>query len=129
MRNDHSRWTARNPWLRSAAFAVGLASAATAALAQTPAPANGAAKAAPPAPAAASAPDPLEGVTVKGRRTDTGPLIPDDKKAEFDAQAARDAAFREYRQSRPPLTTDDKGISDPNDQSKDFPGLQSYLPK
>jgi len=134
MRNDRSRSIARNRWLRPAFFALGLASAAAAAaaLAQT-APPPSRAETAPPAPperaAAASNPQPVEGVTVNGRRADTGAPIPDDKKAEYDAEAAREAAFREYRRSRPPLTTDDKGVSDPNDQSKDFPGLQSYLPK
>jgi hypothetical protein len=71
----------------------------------------------------------VAGVTVIGRRPDAGATIPDDKKAQLDEEAARQAAFREYRESRPRLTVDDKGISDPNDQSKDFPGLQSYLPK
>jgi hypothetical protein len=132
MRNDRSRFIARNRWLCSAFFALGLASAAATALAQTPTPPNRA-ETGPPAPPerapAAANPDPVEGVTVTGRRADTGANIPDDKKAEFDAEAAREAAFRDYRQSRPPLTPDDKGVSDPNDQSKDFPGLQSYLPK
>ncbi len=132
MRNDRSRLTARNRWLRAAFFALGLASAAAMAHAQTATPPTRA-ETASPAPteraAAASSPDPVEGVTVSGRRSDTGATIPDDKKAEFDAEAAREAAFREYRQSRPPLTADDKNVGDPNDQSKDFPGLQSYLPK
>lgn len=134
MRNDRFRLTARYRWLRSAFFALGLAFAAGAALAQSAAPPNRAetAPAAPPErAAAASNPDTVEGVTVKGRdrRADTGATIPDDKKAEFDEEAAREAAFREYRESSPRLPADDKGISDPNDQSKDFPGLQSYLPK
>ena len=127
MRNDHFRLIARHRWLQSAFFAFGLAFAATTVLAQTVTPPNRAESGAPPA--ASSNPQPVEGVTVNGRRADTGAAIPDDKKAEYDAEAAREAAFREYRQSRPPLTTDDKGVSDPNDQSKDFPGLQSYLPK
>lgn len=133
MRNDRARLTARNRWLPSALFALGLASVAAMAQAQAAAPPTPAKEAGPPAPsehaAAASAPDPVEGVTVSGRRADTGATIPADKKAEFDEQAAREAAFRAYRASKPPLTADHTGIVDPNDQSKDFPGLQSYLPK
>jgi hypothetical protein len=135
MRNDRSRLTARNRWLRSAFFALGLASAAATAHAQTAAPPAQAEKAGQPEPpgnaAAASNPDPVAGVTVQGRdrSPDTGATVPADKKAEFDKEAAREAAFREYRESRPQTTTDDKGIGDPNDQSKDFPGLQSYVPR
>ena len=133
MRNDRSRLTARNRRLCSAFFALGLASAAATAQAQTAAHPTPAKEAGPPAPpeqaAAASTPDPVEGVTVSGRPADTGATIPADKKAEFDEEAARDAAFRAYRASRPPLTADHTGVGDPNDQSKDFPGLQSYLPK
>ena len=130
MRNDRFRLTARHLWLGSAFAALGLASAT--AHAQTEAPQH----AGPPGPAdsavvaaAPSTPNPVEGVDVTGRRPEVRALIPDDKRAEFDDEVAREAAFRAYRQSTPPLTSDDKGVGDPNDQSKDFPGLQSYLPK
>jgi hypothetical protein len=140
MRNDRSyltpRLTPRSRWMRPAALALGLASAAAMAHAQAVTPPAPAEKAGPPAAAAGSAaaaaaanPSPVQGVTVNGRRPDTGAPIPDDKKAAYDAEAAREAAFRDYRASRPPLNPDAKGVVDPNDQSKDFPGLQSYLPK
>jgi hypothetical protein len=134
MRNDRSHLAARNRWLRSAFFALGLASAVATAHAQTAAPAR-TPKASPPAPPEQAAPasdsDSVEGVVVNGRdrNPDTGATIPADKKAEFDAEAARQAAFRQYRQSRPPLTADQKDVGDPNDQSQDFPGLQGYLPR
>lgn len=130
MRNDRSLFTARNHWLRSAVFTLGLAAAATA-HAQTTAPPAQAKDGPPAAPGSASAAanPAVEGVTVQGRRPDTGAIIPDDKKAQYDADVAKEAAFRDYRASRPPLDPDSKGIVDPNDQSKDFPGLQSYLPK
>lgn len=132
MRNDRSHLTARNRWLRSAVFALGLAAAATA-QAQTTAPPARAGKDGPPAPTQSAAtpanPNSVEGVTVQGRRPDQPAIIPDDKKAQYDADVAREAAFRDYRASRPPLNPDAKGISDPNDQSRDFPGLQHYLPQ
>jgi hypothetical protein len=127
MSNDRSRLTARHRWMRSAIFALGLASAAAMAHAQAAAPPAEPQKAGPPAPPGGAA-DPLAGVTVTGRRPDTGRPIPDDKKAQFDAEVAREAAFQEYRRSTPSLQPNDKGIADPNDLSKDFPGLQSYIP-
>ena len=135
MSNDRPCLTGRSRWLRSAFFAVGLAAAAATAHAQTGAPPTRTEKAGPPTPAEQAAPAPtpdsVEGVTVNGRarNADTGANIPPDKKAELDEEAARQAAFRDYRDSRPPLTTDEKNIGDPNDQSKDFPGLQSYIPR
>jgi hypothetical protein len=49
--------------------------------------------------------------------------VPPAKAAAFAAEAAKNEAWRKYRESTPPLTRD------PNDQGKDFPGLQSYLPQ
>jgi hypothetical protein len=132
MSHDHSRLTARYRWPPAAFVALGFASAVAMAHAQTAAPPARAETAPPASPAAAataSNPNPVEGVTVNATRPDAGPPIPADRRAEFDGEAARDAAFRDYRQSTPPLTADDKGVGDPNDQSKDFPGLQSYVPK
>jgi hypothetical protein len=130
--------TVRHRWIGPAVFALGLASAAAAAQAQTTAPPVGAQEAgsralpqsaSTSAPAATPAPaDTVEGVTVTGRRPDTGPPIPDDKKAAYDAEVAREAAFRAYRASTPRLDANEKGVADPNDLSKDFPGLKSYIP-
>ena len=109
-----------------AVLALGLASASAAALAQSQpdqpvaVPEQTAAGAQPDAPAAQ--PSSVEGVTVNARaRTDLG-RIPPEKKAAFDAEAATDKAWRDYRRSTPPLT------NNPNDDSKDYPGLQSLLP-
>jgi hypothetical protein len=110
-----------------AGFAPGLASAAPAAPAPggqnkpVAAPEPGAA--APSQPGAADAPPgSVEGVTVNATRS--GAIgVPPDKAAAFAAQAAKDEAFRKYRESTPPLT------GDPNDQSKDFPGLHTYVPQ
>ena len=126
--NDRSRLNDRSPWLRAAVLALGLATASASAHAQTATYPAEAKKAGPPTPAPAAAPNSVEGVTVSGRRSDTGAPIPDDKKAAYDQEAAREAAFREYRESRPPISPDAKGVSDPNDLSRDYPGLQSYLP-
>ncbi len=113
--------------MRSALFALGLASAAATAQAQTE-------KNNPPTPpesvAATPNPDAVEGVTVDAparRRLEAD--IPADKLAGFDAEAAKDEAFRNYRKSTPPLTADARDVGDPNDQSTNFPGLQTYLPK
>jgi hypothetical protein len=51
------------------------------------------------------------------------PAVPADKKADYDDAIAKEAAFKKYRSSTPPSA--DGAI----DQSKDFPGLQSYIPK
>ena len=78
---------------------------------------------------AAATPDAVNGVTVfGGRRPDIPAPIPDDKRAKYDADVAKEAAFRAYRASRPAIVSDSKGVSDPNDDSADFPGLHSYLP-
>jgi len=132
MTHDRSCSAGRHPGLRPALLALGLASAAAVAQAQTPPPPGPGAPLAPPTAAAAGAatsnPDTVTGVTVEGRRPDAGVNIPDDKKAAYDAEVAREAAFRAYRQSTPKLTTDNKGLNDPNEMSRDFPGLQSYVP-
>ncbi len=77
-------------------------------------------------PAAASEPaseaSGVEGVTVNAPRS-RSIGIPAEKEAAFAAEAAKNEAWRKYRESTPPLT------SDPNDQSKDFPGLQAYIPQ
>jgi hypothetical protein len=70
----------------------------------------------------------VEGVTVQVPVPQIAPSIPDDERARFDAEVARQAAFREYRESRPGLTYDNHGVGDPNDLAADFPGLQAYLP-
>ena len=133
MTNDRSGSTARTPWLRAALLALGLAAAAATAHAQTVTPSTLAGKVDPaPAVERAAAPssaDPVEGVTITGRRPAAVALIPDDKRAEYDQDVAREAAFRDYRASQPRITADDKDVGDPNQLSKDFPGLQSYLPK
>jgi len=49
--------------------------------------------------------------------------IPAKKAADLADDAAKNEAWRKYRDSTPPLTRD------PNDQSKDFTGLQTYVPK
>lgn len=49
--------------------------------------------------------------------------VPPAKAAALAAEAAKNEAWRKYRESAPPLTRD------PNDQAKDFPGLQSYVPR
>jgi len=117
MRQDRVLLTARSMLLPL--FALGLASAAQA----QSVPDKPVAPAAAPQPAAA-APQPsgVEGVTVSAPRpglTD----VPPDKAAGYAEEAAKNAAWKGYRESTPPLT------SNPNDQSKDFPGLQAYIPK
>ena len=49
--------------------------------------------------------------------------VPPAKAAALAAEAAKNEAWRKYRDSMPPLTRD------PNDLAKDFPGLQSYAPQ
>jgi hypothetical protein len=112
----------------SALFALGLAATAATAHAQTD---RGQAPTTPPSvtgPAVAGPsiprdnPEAVAGVTVEGRARPALSNIPKDKLEEFDAAAAHDAAFRSYRESTPRIS------ADPNDQSKDFPGLQAYVP-
>jgi hypothetical protein len=117
-------------WMAPAAIALWLAVSATAQAQPAAAPIlpTATAPTAPPV-GAASAPNPVDDVTVLSRRRETYSSIPDAKRAQYDADVAKEAAFRAYRASRPPIVTDSKGVSDPNDDSKDFPGLQTYLPK
>lgn len=133
MRNDSSPLTARCRWMGAAFIALALTSVAAMAQAQTAAPQAQTDKANPPKsperPDATPGPAPVEGVTVDAARRPRDANIPADKAAEYDAAAAKDEAFRKYRDSTPPLSADSKGLGDPNDQSKDFPGLQSYIPK
>jgi len=66
----------------------------------------------------------VEGVTVQAPRPPSEAAgIPPDKAAALAEEAAKDEAWRKYRESRPPLT------SNPNDLSKDFPGLRTYVPQ
>jgi hypothetical protein len=132
MKNDRPHFSAFYRSVGSALFALGLASAAATAQAQTtkdgpPTPAERGAETPNPA---NSAPSAVEGVTVAApARPPLAQYGSDENKARFDAEAAKHAAFRAYRQSTPPLTTDDiKGVGDPNDLSKDYPGLEAYLP-
>jgi hypothetical protein len=67
-------------------------------------------------------PNSLEGVVVNApRQPDTG-NVPADRAAAFAAQAARDKEWRDYRQSTPRAT------DNPNDLSKDFPGIGGAPP-
>jgi hypothetical protein len=130
MRNPIARPTARRRLLASAVLAVGLA-AAVSAYAQT-----GVAPTTPPPPAtpqpaaAPATPDPgaLGGITVESGRRDPLRYMDPKKRAEFDAEAAKQDAARHYRTSMPPLAADSKGISDPNDMSVDYPGLHTLAP-
>jgi hypothetical protein len=72
--------------------------------------------------ASSANPDSVSGVVVPGQRRPTNPPIPADKKAAYDAEVAKEEAWRRYRKSMPPAS--DSTI----DQAKDYPGLQSLLP-
>jgi hypothetical protein len=127
MKNNRALLTACRRLTPLAAFAVGLALVAPAAQAQGE----------PDKPAASSTPSPAaskpaatpskpghEGeVTVRAPRARTVIGVPPDKAAGFADEAAKNEAWRKYRESTPPLTRD------PNDQSKDFPGLHADVPK
>jgi hypothetical protein len=121
MRNNRALLMACRRLMLLAIFAPGLASAAATA------PAKGEQE----KPAAASepsaaVPEPngVEGVTVNAPRPVPGAKsVPPEDAAAFAAEAAKDQAWRDYRKSTPPLTCD------PNDLSKDFPGLQTYIPQ
>lgn len=125
MTNNSAPFVRRHRPVLLAALALGLAAGTSAALAQdqpaaarepVPAPSRGA--------AGPSAPSDVEEVTVNAPRVRPENLaVSPEKRAALDAEAAQDQAWRDYRRSTPPLT------SDPNDLSKDFPGLQTYLPK
>lgn len=126
MSNNRVLPTARRSLMLSAAFALGFALTAQAQSqsdhpAVAPSPASAATEPAAAAPWPGSAPGAVEGVTVKAARPGFG--VPAEKATAYDAEAAKNEAFRKYRKSTPPLT------GDPNDDSKDFPGLQTYIPK
>jgi hypothetical protein len=70
----------------------------------------------------ASDPNSVSGVVVPGARRPESPPIPADKKAAYDAEVAKEEAWRRYRKSMPPAS--DSTI----DQAKDYPGLRSLLP-
>ena len=121
MRNARARLTARGHVAPFAIVALVLASVVSPAHAQSDHD-KAAAAAAPNAEAAK--PSSVEGVIVNAPREGSGLIaVPPAKKAEYDAEAAKNEAWRKYRESTPPLT------KDPNDDSKDFPGLQTYVPK
>jgi hypothetical protein len=74
--------------------------------------------------AAAPKPGSVGGVIVQAPRPPSKLQdIPADKKAEFDQEAAKNEAWKRYRQSTPPLADGTLG------QAKDYPGLQSLLPQ
>ena len=119
-RNNRVLLTARLMLLAVCAF--GLAAAGQTARAQGE-PDNPAAASKPTAPAAkpsiwASPPSSVDGVTVNAQRR--RPDIPAEKAAAYEVEAAKAEAWRKYRRSMPPLT------NDPNDDSKDFPGIQIH---
>ena len=119
MRQDRVLLTACRRSMLLPLFALGLAASAPTAQAQAVPDKPAAAAAQPGAPA--PQPSGVEGVTVSAPRpglTD----VPPDKAAGYAEEAAKNAAWKGYRESTPPLT------SNPNDQSKDFPGLQAYIP-
>jgi len=109
-----------------AVFALGLASQAPTAQAQSQpdksaaASKSGAADSKPGA--AASEPSSVPEVTVDAPPSQVS-RVPPAKAAALAAEAAKNEAWRKYRDSMPPLTRD------PNDLAKDFPGLQSYAPQ
>jgi hypothetical protein len=72
--------------------------------------------------AAASTPGSVGGVVVPGRRR-TLPTVPADKKAAYDAEAAKAEAWKKYRKSMPPASAGTIG------QAADYPGLNSLAPK
>jgi hypothetical protein len=118
------------PFLRTLAAvgAVGLALSGSMALAQT-SPGDTAPAAANPSKTdsgdgATAAPNQssVSGVVVQAPRPQVSPPIPADKKAAFDAEVAKEEAWRRYRQSTPPASEGTIG------QAKDYPGLRSLLP-
>lgn len=109
MNNHRARFTAGR-LLLLAVFAPGLASAQTPTQPPVQTPPSG----------APSQPSAVEGVTVDAARPRVP--VPADKAAEYSAEAAKSEEWRKYRESTPPLT------QNPNDMSKDFPGLRTYVP-
>ena len=139
MKTNRALLTADRRLMLLAVFALGLASAAPAAQAQDeqdkPAAAAQPDAAASKADAAAvsradaqaaqqdagtPAPGSVGEVTVTGaQRRAIG--VSAAKAADLAADAAKNEAWRKYRDGTPPRSRD------PNDQSKDFPGLQTYV--
>jgi hypothetical protein len=72
--------------------------------------------------AGASDPNSVSGVVVPGQRRPENPPIPADKKAAYDAEVAKEEAWRRYRKSMPPATESTIG------QAKDYPGLRTLIP-
>ena len=65
----------------------------------------------------------MEGVTVNAQRPQSETnTVPADKAAGYAAEVAKAKAWQDYRKSMPRAT------NDPNDLSKDYPGLQTLLP-
>ncbi len=126
MRNNRVLLTAHCRLMLLAVFALGLVSAAPTAQAQSepdkPAAAPEPNAAASEPGAAASKASSVEGVTVNARPGSGALGVPPAKAAAYADEAAKNEAWRKYRESTPPLT------SNPNDLSKDFPGLQAYIP-
>lgn len=115
------------PFLRrfAAVGALGLALSASMAHAQTNAGDNGAGASNQnkgDSGAGASSQGSVPGVVVQAPRRPDNPPIPPDKRAAFDAEAAKDEAWRRYHQSTPSASEGTIG------QAKDYPGLQSLLP-
>jgi hypothetical protein len=112
-----------------AVLALGLAFAAPAAWAQS-GPAKPATlpdpSVAPPQPDAVPASaNSVEGVNVTAQRTRPElDNIPPEKRAQFDAEAARQKAWQDYRKGPIPKLTDN-----PNDDGQSYPGLNALLPQ
>jgi type IV secretory pathway VirJ component len=122
MKNNRARSTSRRRLMLLTVLALGLASAAQAQDEHAkPATTPKHDAAGPKHDAAASKPSSVGGVTVNAQRRRTP--IPTDKAEAYAAQAAKDDAWRKYRKSMPPLT------NSPNDDSKDFPGIQIRAPQ
>ena len=106
------------------AGALGLALPASVAVAQTsPTQTSPAEKSGSGAPAD-SKPGAVGGVVVQAPRPPSKlQEVPPDKKAAYDKEAAKNEAWKRYRQSRPPLSAGTLG------QADDYPGLQTLLPE
>lgn len=64
----------------------------------------------------------VSGVVVQAPRRRAKFPIPPDKKAAYDAEAAKSEAWKTYRKSTPPAA------AGPLAESKDYPGLQELVP-